>query len=114
MENDRKHDDLKYVWGPWGIPSSAGVLQLLGIRNRPAPHQNNAHLLSCQPIVFGFRNDVNELLEIALGVVYMVSIYVTNRGAGRSILRPYQVNSVGRGNAKNAKQIEYPSQQTMG
>ena len=62
-----------------------------------------------QPIVFGFRIGVNELPEVALGVVYVVSIYVTNRGAGRSILRPYQVNSVGRKNANNAKQIEYPA-----
>ena len=40
--------------------------------------------------------------------------YVTKRGAGRSILSRYQVNSVGRGTANHAKQIEYPSQQTMG
>ena len=48
-----------------------------------------SHLLSYQLIVFGFRNDVNELLELYLDVVYVVSIYVIKRGAGRSILRPY-------------------------
>ena len=37
-----------------------------------------SHLLSCQPIVFGFRNGVTELLEVALDVVYVELIYVTN------------------------------------
>ena len=35
-----------------------------------------SHLLSCQPIVFGFRNGVNELLELLVDVVYVASIYV--------------------------------------
>ena len=61
------------------IPSSVGAPNLLGIRNRPAPTKTTrlSHiLLSYQPIVFGFRNDVNELLEVALDVVYVESIYV--------------------------------------
>ena len=64
------------------ILSSAGALNLLGIRNRPAPTKTTrlSHiLLSYQPIVFGFRNDVNELLEVALDVIYMESMMRAER-----------------------------------
>ena len=54
-----------------------------------------SHLLSYQLIVFGFRNNVTELLEVALDIVYIELIYITNWGTKRSILRLYQVNSIG-------------------